>query len=113
MSPQCAQFLMCSDCLMQPDNYALARASSRGKGRTCMRSIRWTASAVLLLTTFSLAQTADPSDKETIRLLVQQVKELQTKVQALESKVNANGEQASAPAAAGDNEAVATPTPTL
>ena len=78
-----------------------------------MRSIRWTASAVLLLTTFSLAQTADPSDKETIRLLVQQVKELQTKVQALESKVSANGEQASAPAPTGDNEAVATPTLTL
>src|SRR5882724_2614206 len=110
MSPQCAQFLMCSDCLMQPDNYALARASGRGKGRTCMRSIRWTASAVLLLTTFSLAQTADPSDKETIRLLVQQVRELQTKVQALELKASVNGEQASAPAPTAESDAVATPT---
>src|SRR5882724_12909809 len=95
---------------MQPNNYALARASSRGEGRTCMRSIRWTASAVLLLTTFSLAQTADPSDKETIRLLVQQVKELQTKVQALELKASVNGEQASAPAPTAESEAVATPT---
>src|SRR5882724_2063693 len=95
---------------MQPNNYALARASSRGEGRTCMRSIRWTASAVLLLTTFSLAQTADPSDKETIRLLVQQVRELQTKVQALELKASVNGEQASAPAPTAESDAVATPT---
>ena len=41
---------------------------------------------LVLLTGMSLAQSTDSSDQETIRLLVQQVKELQEKVQALEAK---------------------------
>ena len=44
---------------------------------------------ILLLATTAGAQSTDASDKETIRLLVQQVKELQAKVQVLESKQSA------------------------
>ena len=50
-----------------------------------MPRIRTLMCAILLLTATVWAQSPDASDKETIQLLVQQVKELQAKVQALEN----------------------------
>lgn len=44
--------------------------------------------AIFLLAGMALAQAQSPSDQETIRLLVQQVKALQEKVSALEAKAN-------------------------
>ena len=51
-----------------------------------MFRIRTTIVAFLLITGISVAQNSVPDDQETIRLLVQQVKELQEKVKALEAK---------------------------
>jgi len=45
---------------------------------------------ILLLAITAVAQSTDASDNEIIRLLVQQVKELQAKVQALETKQGAS-----------------------
>jgi len=42
--------------------------------------------AILMASAASLARVAGPSDQETIRLLIQQVKELQEKMSALETK---------------------------
>jgi len=54
---------------------------------------------VLLLSTVSLGQATASSDQETIRLLVQQVKELQEKVQALEATQSGSADAAAQPAA--------------
>ena len=51
-----------------------------------MSRIMTTVITSLLFTGMSLAQNTSASDQETIRLLVQQVKELQEKVKALEAK---------------------------
>ena len=64
--------------------------------------------ATMLLATVSFGQDAGASEQETIRLLVQQVKELQEKVKALEAQQN------NAPASPGSQTAVSTsvePTP--
>jgi hypothetical protein len=45
---------------------------------------------ILLLAITAVAQSTNAPDKETIRLLVQQVKELQAKVQVLENKQGAS-----------------------
>jgi len=51
-----------------------------------MSRIMTTVITSLLFTGMSLAQNTSASDQETIRLLVQQVKELQEKVKTLEAK---------------------------
>jgi hypothetical protein len=51
-----------------------------------MRYIRATATVLFLVSTLCYAQDASPSDPETIRQLIQQVKELQERVKALESQ---------------------------
>ena len=51
-----------------------------------MSRIMTTVITSLLFTGMSLAQNTSASDQETIRLLVQQVKELQDKVKTLEAK---------------------------
>src|SRR5882724_10054090 len=61
---------------------------------------------ILLLAITAVAQSTDASDKETIRLLVQQVKELQAKVQVLETKQGASVESSSSAAVSPQAEAV-------
>jgi hypothetical protein len=53
-----------------------------------MRYISWTAAVLFLFTGLSYPQDASPSDPDTIRQLVQQVKELQERVKVLESQHN-------------------------
>src|SRR5882724_8774373 len=80
----------------------------RPKGRIRMLRIRGMVCALVLLTATAVAQNTDASDKETIRLLVQQVKELQDKVHALETKQNAAGvEQASSMASSSQTDEAA------
>jgi hypothetical protein len=61
---------------------------------------------ILLLAITAVAQSTDAPDKETIRLLVQQVKELQAKVQVLENKQGASVESSSSAAVSPQTEAV-------
>jgi hypothetical protein len=51
-----------------------------------MRHIPWTATVLLLLSSLCYPQDATPTDPETIRQLVQQVKDLQERVKLLESQ---------------------------
>jgi hypothetical protein len=53
-----------------------------------MRHILWTATALLLLSSLCYPQDTAPTDPETIRQLVQQVKDLQERVKLLESQQN-------------------------
>ncbi len=78
-----------------------------------MQRIYRTVLAIFILASFTMAQNSDPSDKETIRLLVQQVKELQAKVQALEQKANVNAEQAATATSTPAEPEAAAATPTL
>jgi hypothetical protein len=61
---------------------------------------------ILLLAITAVAQSTDAPDQETIRLLVQQVKELQAKVQVLENKQGASVESSSSAAVSPQTEAV-------
>jgi hypothetical protein len=53
-----------------------------------MRHIRWTATVLFLFATLCYAQDATPTDPETVAELVQQIKDLQTRVKLLESQRN-------------------------